>query len=102
MSQIDDMLSAALGSFETTAGDTFTWSGNSYGCILAQVVHGEDYDLGGQRRMISGNLEATRSQFENGEPKHRDTIIVNGQKLRIKELDTDSTTLKIRFGSYAE
>lgn len=102
MSRIDDILSAALSNFETTSGDSFTWAGNPYTCILAQVVYGEDYDLGGKRPMLSGHLEATRAQFAGTEPKFRDPILIDGKKFRIKELDTDSTTLKIRFGSYSE
>lgn len=102
MAGIDDILTNALKNFEDTSGDSFTWAGDVYSCILSSVMYADDYDMGGERRMVSGSLEATRAQFAGTEPKYRDPIWVAGNKLLIKELDTDSTTLKIRFGSYSQ
>lgn len=102
MSDLDDMLEGALQSFETLSGETFSWKGSDYTCIIADKVESEDYDEGGRRALLSGLLEATRTQFGATLPKYRDKVVIDGARYSIRETVTDSTTIRIRFGKVSE
>lgn len=102
MSNLDDMLSAALSQLESDGEDSFSWKGSVYECVNSGIESREDYDGGGRRPYSSGTIEATRSQFTSGLPKWRDTIYIDSNPYSIREINTDSTTVRIRYGTVTQ